>query len=269
MSAAKSTPPVIEAELEVTKEDAQALTVMPPPTALAVSRPPKVVLEEAKEAATALVELIKSKPDLTVKLNGNDYLKFEAWQTIGKFYGASPKVTETKYIEYGEVKGFEAKAVVISSSGLEVSGAEAMCMNDEPNWKKKPMFQLKSMAQTRASSKALRNVFAWVVVLAGYKPTPAEEMDGVKPHKEAAEVKLERKEGVIAKPLFSGGSLWFYIGEEIFNIPPMHGQDMKDLLTQADKAFVELDVVKAHSAKADKDYFLVKQIVKFEPDVPF
>jgi hypothetical protein len=32
------------------------------------------------------------------------------------------------------------------------------------------------MAQTRAGSKALRNALAWVVVLAGYKPTPAEEM---------------------------------------------------------------------------------------------
>jgi len=35
---------------------------------------------------------------------------------------------------------------------------------------------LSSMAQTRAGAKALRNRFAWVVVLAGYRPTPAEEM---------------------------------------------------------------------------------------------
>jgi hypothetical protein len=42
----------------------------------------------------------------------------------------------------------------------------------------KPLFQLRSMAQTRACAKALRSIFAWVVVLAGYKPTPAEEMTG-------------------------------------------------------------------------------------------
>ena len=41
-----------------------------------------------------------------------------------------------------------------------------------------PLFQLRSMAQTRACSKALKNVFAWVVVLAGYRSTPAEEMTG-------------------------------------------------------------------------------------------
>jgi len=43
-----------------------------------------------------------------------------------------------------------------------------------------PFFQLASMAQTRACAKVLRNVLAWVVVLAGYKPTPAEEL----PHAE-------------------------------------------------------------------------------------
>lgn len=45
---------------------------------------------------------------------------------------------------------------------------------------KVPTFQLASMAQTRANSKALRNVLAWVVVLAGYRPTPAEEMEEVR-----------------------------------------------------------------------------------------
>jgi len=39
------------------------------------------------------------------------------------------------------------------------------------------------MAQTRAGAKALRNVLAWVAVLAGYKPTPAEEIVDVIPEK--------------------------------------------------------------------------------------
>jgi hypothetical protein len=42
-----------------------------------------------------------------------------------------------------------------------------------------PLFQLRSMAQTRACAKAMRNALAWVVVLAGFKPTPAEELDSV------------------------------------------------------------------------------------------
>ncbi len=41
---------------------------------------------------------------------------------------------------------------------------------------KVPTFQLRSMAQTRACAKALRNVLGWVAVMAGYSATPAEEL---------------------------------------------------------------------------------------------
>jgi hypothetical protein len=75
------------------------------------------------------------------------------------------------------VKGAKARAEVVDlRTGQVVGGAEAYCMRDEENWAVKPWFQLASMAQTRAGAKALRNVLAWVVVLAGYRPTPAEEL---------------------------------------------------------------------------------------------
>jgi hypothetical protein len=48
------------------------------------------------------------------------------------------------------------------------------------------------MAQTRACAKALRNVFAWVVVLAGYAPTPAEDMTGTE-EKATAKPPQEKK----------------------------------------------------------------------------
>lgn len=140
---------------------------------------PAVVLDAAKDAAKALQSVIAGKTRKVV-FNNEQYLEFEDWQTLGKFYGITAKVTEVKFVEYGEVRGFEATAVALNTTtGMEISSAQAMCLNDENNWKAKPLFQLKSMAQTRACSKALRNVLAWVAVLAGYKPTPAEEMDGV------------------------------------------------------------------------------------------
>jgi len=49
---------------------------------------------------------------------------------------------------------------------------ERVKVGDEPV----PLFQLRSMAQTRSNAKALKNRFAWIVVLAGYSATPAEEM---------------------------------------------------------------------------------------------
>jgi len=143
---------------------------------LNIARPPDVVLKEAREAAKALQNVIETK-EKKVVLNGKTYLTFEDWQTVGRFYGISVGVESTKYIEYGDVKGFESRAyALVAATGVHVSAAEGMCLNDEQNWKNKPLFQLRSMAQTRACAKALRNVLAFVPVLAGYEPTPAEEM---------------------------------------------------------------------------------------------
>ena len=43
------------------------------------------------------------------------------------------------------------------------------------------------MAQTRAGAKAFRNRLAWVAVLAGYRPTPAEEMVDVESIREQSQ----------------------------------------------------------------------------------
>lgn len=150
-----------------------------PDVAMSISRAPEIVLGEARQAASALAEILNGKKK-KVTFNGEQYLEFEDWQTLGRFYGVTARVDTTGFVQYDEVKGFEAHAsAMLISTGVVISAAEALCMSDEPNWKTKPLFQLRSMAQTRACAKALRNVLAWVVVLAGYRPTPAEEMDGV------------------------------------------------------------------------------------------
>ena len=145
---------------------------------LTLARAPKQVLAEAQEAARALQSVI-SQSKTIVKFNGKVYLAFEHWQTCGRFYGVTARIVSTEYIEIGEAKGFLAKSEAINTqTGAVVSSAESMCMNDEQNWNKKPLFQLRSMAQTRACAKSLRNCLAWVVVLAGFEPSVAEEMTG-------------------------------------------------------------------------------------------
>jgi hypothetical protein len=145
--------------------------------ALSVHRDPAIVLAEAKKAAQALMTVIKAKKKKVV-FNGETYLENEDWLTVARFYGVTARIRSTSYIEYGDVHGYEATAEAYSMTGGEiVSVAESMCLNDELNWSKKPLFQLRSMAQTRASSRVLRQVFGWVVVLEGFRPTPAEELD--------------------------------------------------------------------------------------------
>jgi hypothetical protein len=194
---------------------------------IAVARPPAMVLSEAKEAAAALKTVLDQKPN-KVMFNNEQYLEAEDWILLGRFYGITGKVDWTRPVTFGDVSGFEARAVAIRADGLEISAAEAMCLNDEEKWRARPkyawcyvtksgtkvvddpgpdaivwipnpnkpgkkmpqkertligeetvpLFQLRSMAQTRALAKVLANVLRWVPVLAGYKGTPAEEMSG-------------------------------------------------------------------------------------------
>lgn len=165
---------------------------------------PEAVLIEAQRAAAALQRVVASKKKPVI-LKGEQYLEFEDWQTIAKFYGLCVNTLDAQPIEVFGVNGAKARAEVIDlRTGQVVGGAEAYCMKDEINWQDKPWFQLASMAQTRAGAKALRNLLAWVAVLAGYKPTPAEEMveNATKmplPELSQSEIKSEMKD-LITEP---------------------------------------------------------------------
>lgn len=153
------------------------LALKPPDSSLAMPRAPEIVLQEAAKAAQALREVIERKPNKCV-ISGKTFLQFEDWQTLGRFYGVTVAARATNYIEQGRARGYECHAEALRADGQVISAAQAMCLDDESKWSDKPLFQLRSMAQTRAQAKAFRNVLAWVVVMAGYAPTPAEEMDG-------------------------------------------------------------------------------------------
>lgn len=152
----------------------------------------------AQESARLLVDIIKQN-NWSRKLGGqSEHIQYEGWQTAGKYYGLSVKTHDSEYIELGGTWGFRAKATVVNErTGVEVGSAEAYCMSDEYNWKNKPKFQLASMAQTRAGSKALRQILGFVIALAGYNPTPAEEMEQEQ-HKVIVSVKTK-----ISRPISS------------------------------------------------------------------
>lgn len=162
---------------------------------LAMARDPNQVLAEAMTAAKAMQSVIKQKSKPVI-FGGEQYVEFEDWQVLGRFYGVTAKIVSTEYIDINGTKGFVARAEAIDATGRVVSAAEAMCLNDEDKWSTRtkyewkdgkkekvgevavPLFQLRSMAQTRACAKALRNILAWVVVMAGFRPSVAEEMTG-------------------------------------------------------------------------------------------
>ncbi|MDZ4228521.1 MAG: hypothetical protein U1E54_04725 [Candidatus Levybacteria bacterium] len=164
---------------------------------------------KATRAAKVLIDIVKQN-GWSIKLGGkSEHLMYEAWQTVGKYYNYTVATGEANPVEIGGISGFKAKAwVVDSKTGVRTGEAEAYCMRDENNWKTKPTFQLASMAQTRAGAKALRQIFGFVVALAGYSPTPAEEMIGqtvIEGNSESVRLVSEKQVNFIKNLLYQKG----------------------------------------------------------------
>jgi hypothetical protein len=184
-------------------------------------RDPNLILAEAKERATALREVVK-QTGASLTIGKSEHLKIEAWVTIGAFYNCTARVKEAEPVEIGSVFGFKAHALLVHDpSGQILSEADAYCMRDEERWKTRPkyewpngqktqvgeeevpLFQLASMAQTRAMAKVLAAKFRWVVVLGGFNPTPAEEMTGNEQNHETPERKTYtlKPKAAVARPI--------------------------------------------------------------------
>jgi len=141
---------------------------------------PPTVMKQGKAVAKLLKAFIRKAPASVAQIEGSSYPCIEAWQFVAACYEHTPLVvkTETLLSEKGDELGFVAIAHLSNGSGRIVSAAESACMRSENEWTAKPAFQLRSMAQTRACGKVCRNVFAWIMCLAGLSPTPGEEMTG-------------------------------------------------------------------------------------------
>ncbi len=72
--------------------------------------------------------------------------------------------------------GWKATAHAVTRDGAVVGGDTAVCTWDEPRWRNRTSAEVLGMAQTRAKSRALRGPLGFIVSLAGYVATPAEEM---------------------------------------------------------------------------------------------
>jgi len=139
---------------------------------VSIENSPVEIIQKGREMARMLQAIVSQTKGALV-LNGKQYLRFEDWQTLAKFFGLTVKTGKTEILE----NGAKAVAEVVNRDGIVVGGAEGYCFRDEKNWAGKPMFQIISMAQTRAGAKALRNILGWVAVLAGFEGTPAEEVE--------------------------------------------------------------------------------------------
>ena len=143
---------------------------------------PEEVVEIATREARVLMQVVDEN-QLYVNIQNKKYLKAEAWQTVLAFKGAHAETVFCNPIldGNGEKIGFEAKVNIVDGNNKAIGSGIMPCGFDEFVCRGKTGTArdraAMSAAQTWAGSKAARQTFAWVVVLAGYEPTPKEEID--------------------------------------------------------------------------------------------
>lgn len=150
---------------------------------------PAAVVLRMQDTAKALKGIIETAhgsdgQPLVMTLPGRSgkFVRCEGWTTLGAMLSVFPVTIWTRETE----NGWEARVEARTLSGQVVGAAEAMCARDEgKKWADAAGYALRSMAQTRATSKALRMPLGFVMTLAGYDATPAEEMTFDQPARSA------------------------------------------------------------------------------------
>ena len=141
------------------------------PVTLFKTDDPVEIIAKATLLADALSDVLQQK-NLTTKIGGKPHVNVEGWTLCGTMLGVFPVVEWTRPVE----NGWEARVEARTKDGAVVGAAEAECLRSEKRWANADDYSVRSMAQTRAISKALRAPLGFIVALAGYETTPEEEM---------------------------------------------------------------------------------------------
>jgi len=146
---------------------------------------PAEVIVAAEAMARPLGDLIRGQ-NMVTRIGKGEHSNIEGWQTAGAMLGISAHTVWSRPVPDlpDDVRGWEARAEARTRTGEIVGAAEGMVDNSERNWRGATDQAMRSMAQTRAQSKALASVLRFVMTLTGVKGTPLEEVEG-RPERDA------------------------------------------------------------------------------------
>lgn len=118
--------------------------------------------------AAGMVDVIERK----------EFVKVEGWRTLGTIVGVFPQEMIGGMVQLEN--GWQCTVEAVTLDGRVVGRATSSCTTEEEKRKFSPAFELQGMAQTRATSRALRGPLGFVVQLGGFESTSAEEMQQMK-----------------------------------------------------------------------------------------
>ena len=132
-------------------------------------------MHQMAETAAIIAEPVRARH--TVTISGRQHVRVEGWTMLGALLGVHPYLvwsrpsSTRRRRSAGKPESKPAPDPVKSSAS-----AEAMCTRTEKTWAGRDDYALRSMAQTRATAKAMRQPLGFIITLAGFDATPAEEM---------------------------------------------------------------------------------------------
>ena len=150
--------------------------------------PMSVKVGVATNVANCLSDLIKSQGLVKKGLNKKDpeaeYVLVEGWEVLGTMLGIVPitEIVEPICNDKGKVRGYKARAYLYRNPVMEngkIIGGTLIATTEASatvEGFQKDTASMMSMAQTRALGKAYRMALSWIMKMAGYEGTPAEEM---------------------------------------------------------------------------------------------
>lgn len=139
---------------------------------------PPVVVETPKDKLARRIEIadvlagVLNDRKLFNVINGKKHPSADGYQVLAALCDLSIETEWTRQLE----DGWEARVVVKDASGRIRGSAEQECRRTEKMWASRDSYALRGMAQTRAQSRAIKQAAGFVVRIAGFSPTPAEEM---------------------------------------------------------------------------------------------
>ena len=145
------------------------------------AKTPHDVIVQATKIAKELATIIRNN-NLAVNLRGKEYVRVEGWSTMGAMLGVLPREIPELARRLDDGSYEAAVELIRISDGAVIGRATALVGMDEKDsrgkltWGGRNEYARKSMAITRATGKAYRLGFSWIMTLAGYEATPAEEI---------------------------------------------------------------------------------------------
>jgi hypothetical protein len=161
---------IIDHDVEHGHELAE-LVERPPPPATLFGADPERALARIVKVADKLAHTIRAQK-LAVRISGGEHVLVEGWTLLGTLLGVYPVLVWSRKLD----DGWEARVEARTLDGRIVGAAESECLRTERKWANADDYAVRSMAATRATSKALRQPLGFVMSLAGFDVTPAEEV---------------------------------------------------------------------------------------------